>query len=129
LNGDTHLAQDVAQSVFTDLARKAPSLRNRVTLAGWLYVSARHAAAATVRREQRRKTRETVAHSMHAADPSDSPDADGPRLRPLLDAAIDSLKAEEREAVVLRFFQQRSLAEIGSTLRVTEEAARKRASS
>jgi hypothetical protein len=45
VNGDAHLAQDVAQMVFTDLARKAPSLCRRDTLTGWLYTSAHFAAA------------------------------------------------------------------------------------
>src|SRR5450631_185785 len=52
LAGDTHLAQDVAQSVFTDLARKAPSLTGRAALAGWLYLGAHHAAAQAVRGER-----------------------------------------------------------------------------
>jgi RNA polymerase sigma factor (sigma-70 family) len=121
---DTHLAEDVAQTVFIDLARKAPSLRGHATLAGWLYVSTRLAAAATVRRETRRKTREEFAPSMPAADPLPEPDAAG--LRPVLDDVIIELKDDEREAIILRFFEQRSFAEVGATLRVSEEAARKR---
>src|ERR1035437_5562021 len=41
VGGDGHLAQDVAQTVFSDLARKAPALARRATLTGWLYTSAR----------------------------------------------------------------------------------------
>ena len=36
VNGDSHLAQDVAQTLFIDLARKAGSLPGDVGLAGWL---------------------------------------------------------------------------------------------
>jgi RNA polymerase sigma factor (sigma-70 family) len=126
LNHDAHLAEDVTQTVFTDLARKAASLRDRTTLAGWLYASARLAAAAIVRREQRRKRRELAAHTMQLDDSPETPDAACAQLRPWLDDAIDSLNAAEREAVVLRFFQQRSFSEVGAALRVTEEAARKR---
>jgi DNA-directed RNA polymerase specialized sigma24 family protein len=43
--GDTHFAQDVAQGMFTALARKASSLTDRTSLAGWLYLGAHHAAA------------------------------------------------------------------------------------
>src|SRR5512147_1381624 len=58
VGGDTYLAKDVAQTVFTDLARKAHSLSRRPTLSGWLYTSARFAAAKAVRAEQRRRGRE-----------------------------------------------------------------------
>ena len=50
VNGDAHLAQDVAQTVFTDLARKATSLMGRHTLTGWLYTSAHFAAAKIARK-------------------------------------------------------------------------------
>src|SRR3569833_4732793 len=56
--GDTHLAHDVAQSVFTDLARKSASLLNRESLSGWLYTSAYFAANKMMRAESRRRQRE-----------------------------------------------------------------------
>jgi RNA polymerase sigma factor (sigma-70 family) len=124
VGGDAHLAQDVAQSVFTDLARKARSLRDRSSIAGWLYVGTRHAAAAIVRREQRRKTREL--HAMSTTLSPEPPNPEWERIRPVLDDAMTELGETDREAVVLRFFQQRTLAEVGAALRVTEEAARKR---
>src|SRR5437870_6525774 len=64
VNGDTHLAQDVAQSVFTDLARKAASLSGRAVLSGWLYTSAHFAAAKAVRAESRRRAHEQEAQNM-----------------------------------------------------------------
>lgn len=126
LGQDTHLAEDVTQCVFTDLARKASALRAHTSLAGWLYVSTQNASAAMVRREQRRKRRELVAQSMHISPTPTDPDPDYAQLRPLLDDAIVELKRDEREAVVLRFFEKRTFAEIGAALAVTEEAARKR---
>src|SRR5688572_2587852 len=53
VNGDVHLARDVTQLVFVDLARKASSVAGERVLAGWLYLSARYAAAKLVRSEQR----------------------------------------------------------------------------
>jgi DNA-directed RNA polymerase specialized sigma24 family protein len=41
VGGDFHLAEDVTQKVFSDLARKASALTNRPTVSSWLYVSAR----------------------------------------------------------------------------------------
>ena len=57
-NGDRHRAEDVTQSVFVDLARKAGMLAGRPVIAGWLYRSARFAAAGLVRSEQRRHARD-----------------------------------------------------------------------
>ena len=123
---DAQLAEDVAQKVFTDLARKAPSLRGRTTLGGWLYVSANVASAAIVRAEQRRKVRETEAQTMQTLLAPDASDANWNQLRPMLDEAIVELRDDEREVVVLRFFEKRSFAEVGAALRLSEEAARKR---
>ena len=55
--GDAHLAEDVTQSVFVDLARKAGSFTERTVLSGWLYTSTRYAATKAVRGEQRRRAR------------------------------------------------------------------------
>src|SRR5882757_8002720 len=57
MNGDEHLAKDVAQTVFTDLARKASSLSRRETLTGWLFTSTHFAAAKIIRGENRRRDR------------------------------------------------------------------------
>src|SRR5215475_8388057 len=64
VNGDAYLAQDVAQTVFADLARKAVSLADRPALAPWLYTSTHFAAAKAVRTERRRSAREQEAHAM-----------------------------------------------------------------
>jgi RNA polymerase sigma factor (sigma-70 family) len=124
---DTHLAEDVVQTVFTDLARKAPTLALHGPLAGWLYTSARFAASDVVRRERRRREREQAAHVMNEPGRTDAPNAaDWEELRPVLERAIDNLKPAYRDAVLLRFFGQRRFAEIAALLSLTEEAAQKR---
>src|ERR1041384_8359473 len=65
VGGDAHFAQDVAQSVFADLARKASHLARHPVLAGWLFMSTRFAAAKLVAREQQRRVREQTAQAMH----------------------------------------------------------------
>jgi RNA polymerase sigma factor (sigma-70 family) len=124
---DPQHAEDVTQKVFCDLARKAPSLAKRPALSGWLYVSTQLAAAEVVRKERRRKAREAQAITMENIldAPAAGPEPDWDRLRPLLDHLILGLKRIDRDAVVLRFFEKRSFAEIAATLRLTEEAARK----
>jgi len=122
--GDTHLAQDVAQLVFTDLARKARSLPEGVVLAGWLHRATRYAAAQLLRTERRRVAREQEAVAMNTLA-SETP-LDWAQIRPLLDEALDELGADDRDALILRFFEQRSLAEVGQALGANEDAARKR---
>src|SRR5476649_1830025 len=58
VGGDRLLAQDVSQSVFIDLARKAGRLAERPVLVSWLYTSTRFAALKARRAEQRRQARE-----------------------------------------------------------------------
>lgn len=127
VGGDAHLAQDVAQVVFTALARKAPSLASRPVLAGWLHRSAQFAAIDVVRAERRRRTREEEVHAMSdRITPAENSPPDWEKLRPLLDRTIAELGEQDRDAVVLRFFNGRSFADIGASLRLTENAARMR---
>jgi RNA polymerase sigma factor (sigma-70 family) len=124
VNGDGHLAKDIAQTVFTDLARKANSLSHRKTLTGWLYTSAHFAAAKIVRTENRRRDREEkfMREPIHET----APEADWEKLRPTLDDAMHELKETDREAVLLRYFENRQFAEVGAKLGLNENAARMR---
>ncbi len=124
-NGDAALAEDVTQSVFTDLARKAPTLCAYATVAGWLHISARYAAAKAVRGEQRRRTHEQEARAMSDQYFSDE-DSSWAQMRPLLDEAVSRLHESERDAVLLRFFQDKNYREVGRILGVSEDAARMR---
>lgn len=126
VNGDAHLAQDVAQTVFADLAGKAATLAGRPVLTGWLYTSALFAAAKAVRTEQRRHTREQEAHLMNHLLCDAAPDTDWEKLRPVLDAAMLELNETDREAVLLRYFGNRPHAEIADRLGLSENAARMR---
>ncbi|MGD0253857.1 MAG: sigma-70 family RNA polymerase sigma factor [Verrucomicrobiota bacterium] len=124
VNGDAHLAQDVAQNVFTDLARKASLLSRRATLTGWLYTSAHFAAAKIVRTENRRRDREEkfMREPIHES----APELDWGKLRPVLDDAMHELKETDRDAILLRYFENRPCAEVGIKLDLNENAARMR---
>jgi len=126
VNGDAHLAEDVAQSVFTNLAREARALSQRNALTGWLYTTAWFTAAKTVRTERRRRKREQEAQTMRELSQEGPSDLDWNRLRPVLDDAMHSLNDADREAILLRFFENRRHGEIGARLGVTENTARMR---
>ena len=124
-SGDAHLAKDVAQLVFAALARKAPSLSEKIILAGWLHQATIFAARQILRGERRRRAREQQAVTMNAIQ-SESESADWQQIRPLLDDALERLNQTDRDALLLRFFEQRSLAQIGENLGSNEDAIRKR---
>ena len=126
VNGDVHRAQDVTQTVFTDLARKAESLSRRPVLTGWLYTSAYFAAAKAVRTEARRRARDQEAQTMCELLNDPAPDLEWSKLCPVLDEAMHQLKEADREAILLRYFEQRPLGEIGARLGVSENTARMR---
>ena len=135
VNGDTHLAQDVTQRVFSDLARKAKAVAKRISerqeiLPGWLFTSSRFAATTAVRANRRRNKYEQEAISMldQVSSLSGDPEKDWAGLRPLLDEAMSRLPVKDRDAVVLRFFQGKELSIVGATLGLTEDAARMRVS-
>ena len=123
-----HLAEDVTQAVFTDLARKAAKLSRHPSLTAWLYTSTRYIATNIRRAEQRRVAREKTADAMNAIHPTQEqePEADWAQIRPLLDDAMHELDAEDCQAVLLRHFERCSYAEIAARLSLTEDSARMR---
>ncbi|HEY1790256.1 MAG TPA: sigma-70 family RNA polymerase sigma factor, partial [Verrucomicrobiae bacterium] len=127
--GDIHAAKDVAQLVFVDFARKAAGLSENVVLAGWLHRATIFAARQILRGERRRQLREQQAAAMNTTESQSEPENGGwPQIHRLLDEALDHLNKTDRDALLLRFFQQQSFAEVGASLGGTEDAARKRVS-
>jgi RNA polymerase sigma factor (sigma-70 family) len=128
VNGDAHLAKDVAQSVFTDLAGKASSISRRENLSGWLYTSAHFAAAKLVRGENRRRDREAIfmRETETINETASASDADWNKIRSALDGAMHELKESDREAILARYFENRPFAELGARFGLNENAARMR---
>src|SRR5262245_59381709 len=124
VDNDAHLAEDIAQTVFADLARKARTLPADVMLGGWLHRHTCFVASNTLRAERRRVARERQAVEMNT--PEDHSAENLAQLAPVLDDAINELGAEDRTAIMLRYFEQHDFRSIGTALGNSEEAARKR---
>jgi RNA polymerase sigma factor (sigma-70 family) len=131
--GDPHHAEEITQAVFIILARKAGKLSPRTVLSGWLYQTARLTAANFVKGEIRRQHREQEAYMQSTLTEPDwsrrseaEADAAWPQLAPHLDEAMGRLGETDRNAIVLRFFENKTAREVGAALKLTEAAAHKR---
>ena len=124
-HGDEHLAQDVTQTVFLNLARKAATIPDSMPLGGWLHRDAFFTASKMVRAEIRRESRERKAVEMNLLHASEQSTIETSLH---LDAAINQLPDHDRQAILLRFFEQRDFESIGQALGSSANAAQKRVS-
>jgi RNA polymerase sigma factor (sigma-70 family) len=121
---DPHLAEEITQTVFVILARKAGSLRSRTVVSAWLCRTARFASAKALTMQRRRQHREQEAYMQSTLN---EPEADAwGQVAPLLDDAMSQLGETDRAALVLRFFENKAVAEVAAALRVNESAAQRR---
>ena len=126
---DAHLAEDVAQSVFVLLARKAGNLRRGTVLTGWLFRTTCYVSSCANRSERRRRQREEKASAMSPTFVSPQPnEVLWNQLSPRLDEAVAALSEADRSAILLRFYDKKSLREVGERLGISEDAAKKRLS-
>lgn len=149
VGGESHLAEDIAQVVFVNLARKAPQLcvdrfaklsfepgaadenmagsprQKGGVLAGWLHRDTRFTALEFLRKANRRRAREQEVVSMESVC-QDNSQGVWNDIRPLIDEALDQLSLQDRNALLLRFFERRSLAEVAQALETNDDAVRKR---
>jgi RNA polymerase sigma factor (sigma-70 family) len=118
------LAEEVAQSVFSDLARNAGKLKSDTVLTAWLYAVTRRTSVDVIRKESRRQLREQVAVEMSTMNATAN---EWTEIGPLLDEAMAALDETDRSVVLLRYFENKSLREVGDNLNISDDAAQKRA--
>ena len=128
--GDSHHAQDVTQGAFIALAQNAGQLTSHPVLSGWLHRTAQNLAANVVRANVRRQAREQEAATMNQllADSGTGVPPVWSDIAPHLDAALGELNDAERDAVLLRYFEKKSAAEMAQILGTSDDAAQKRVS-
>jgi len=117
------LADEITQAVFIILARKAARLSRSIVVAGWLHQTTRYVALETRRRERRRTDQEERMKQLENLEDGASV---WRQIAPQLDEALGQLGQTDREAIVLRFLEQLSFAEVAQALRTTEAAAKMR---
>lgn len=126
VGGDPHLAAEVTQEVFLSMAYRAESLAHHPVLNAWLHASTRNAAANILRRERRREFHRQQVQIMEEQNSTERISVQWDDVSAVLDDALDRLNEGDRQAIVLRFFEDLSYAEVGGIVGLREEAARMR---
>jgi RNA polymerase sigma factor (sigma-70 family) len=124
--GDPHLAEEVAQSVFIILSRKAGKLSSSVSVCGWLMQTTRFVCRDAVKMRLRRQQNEQeFAASLDLNSPTNAnPDS----IEAMLDEALMALPANEQAGVMAHYFEGKNFKEIGGMLAISEDGAQKRVS-
>src|SRR6266571_2443249 len=124
---DAQHAEDVTQSVFVALAQNGRQLTDHAVLSGWLHRTTQNLAANAIRADVRRRAREQEAAAMNELL-SAEPETVWEHIAPHLDAALGELGETDRDAVLLRYFANKSLREVGQALGMSDDTAQKRVS-
>jgi len=123
LHGSRHEAEDTLQEVFVAIATKRAYVAAARNLKAYLFRLARNAALNRIKREGRR--REKLHHAADWLEVTAS-ETDGDDRSGLLAAALAQLPEKQRTVVVLKFFRDRTLSEIGDMLQISGNTAASR---
>lgn len=123
MTGDREEARDITQAVFLKTFRGLDSFDSRRRFFSWIY---RIAVNESI--DRLRSRRQEVALDASREDPAERPDARAERgeIAEVVQAALLELREDDRQVLVLRHWLDRSLAEIGEALGITEQTAKSR---
>jgi RNA polymerase sigma factor (sigma-70 family) len=121
---DIHLAEEISQTVFIILARKAGSLGPKTVVAGWLCKTARFTSSKALTIQNRRHRREQEAYMRSNLNEMES--NVWKHIEPLLDMALASLGENDHNAIVLRYLEGQNFKNISTALGTTEAGAKMR---
>jgi RNA polymerase sigma factor (sigma-70 family) len=119
-------AEEIAQDVFATLARKSWQFAPDDSLPAWLYRTTLLEAQEWLRAELRRRRREQTAAQLGTTMKTSHEQTAFRALLPLLDEALLSLREKDRTALLLRFYENQSLRDVGAAFGIGEDAAQKR---
>ncbi len=114
------LSENVAHVTFLILAQKAPRLSSATVLPTWLFCKTRHVVSRVVRVQEPPEEREQEALRLQESH-GDIWD----QAALFIDDALDRLGDLERGAVLLHYFQNKRLRDVGPMLGMNEDAAEK----
>lgn len=123
---DPHAADDVTQAVFIVLARKASQLCDHPTLTGWLTTTTMHAVRDWKKSTARRRKHEEQAITQAQEMRSTRHDSNSAHDQELIDQALQRLPAEDRDLLLMKYYENRSYTELAMTFGGTDEGVRKR---
>jgi RNA polymerase sigma factor (sigma-70 family) len=114
LLGNSPDADDAFQATFLVLVRKARTLDQKGSLAGWLFGVAYRVAVRARAQATRRRAHERQAAQMYSRKAT--PEPTDPALRELLDAELSRLPEKYRSPVVLCYLEGKTYAEAARQL-------------
>ena len=134
--GDREKAEDLAQETFLRIVKGAAAWTQRARFQTWLFTIARNLCVDQSRRDRFRKTdsldetgpdgEPSRMDGVAGSEPDPARGTENARLRPLLQQALLSLPAEQREVFILREQSGVPFKEIAEILEVNENTVKSR---
>lgn len=126
--GDAHLAEDITQAVLVTLMRKAGTLRSGTVLSAWLLKVTRDCALDALKMRRRREYHEQRAAGLRQEVAQATTASEWELIARVLDGALAKLRTADRDAIVLRYLEEKHPEELAILWNTSNEAARQRVS-